>query len=512
MIESLKNTDGESRSIWPKGNVSPGVRPLDADLHVDVCVIGGGIGGMTTAYLLRKEGKAVCVLEAFDVASGQSERSTAQFSTALGDRYFDVEKYHGSHGARLAAESHRTAIALAERIALTEAIECDLARVDGFLFCGPTDKESVLERELEAAHRAGLNDVHLTSQLSGHALLEGEAQALCFPKQLQLDPVKYVEGLARCFVRDGGRIYPRTPVVEVTGGESCVVTTKAGAKVYAKSVVVATNSPIIPEAVLHTKQAPYRTYVIGLKVPDGRMPQALYWDTLDPYHYVRMAGPDVVLVGGEDHKTGQESEPEERYERLEQWARDKLPFAQEVVERWSGQVMETVDALAFVGPDPGGQKNVFVLTGDSGNGMTHGTLGAALLRDQINGTPNAWSDVYAPARISVRAAAEYIKENVNVALQYLDWLTPKSREDLSSLANGDGLLVRDGLSVVAVYKDEHGAISRLSATCPHLGGIVHWNSAEKSWDCPCHGSRFGCRGDVIEGPAKTDLRKIESPL
>jgi nitrite reductase/ring-hydroxylating ferredoxin subunit len=243
------------------------------------------------------------------------------------------------------------------------------------------------------------------------------------------------------------------------------------------------------------------------------VPDALYWDTLDPYHYIRVESSpndihDLLIVGGEDHKTGQESHPELRFRKLEDWTRARFPMMTEVLYQWSGQVMEPIDGLAFLGRNPMDKYNVYVITGDSGNGMTHCTIGAMMITDQIMNQTNAWSELYDASRISIRAIPEFIKENANVAAQYEDWLSAKPRPDYLDIAPNEGAVFRDGLGMVAVYKDEVGNLEFMSAACPHLGGVVSWNGVEKSWDCPCHGSRFNCHGQVIEGPAASSLEKV----
>lgn len=321
--------------------------------------------------------------------------------------------------------------------------------------------------------------------------------------------------MPRGFQRLGGDVYTGTHVASIDEGPVIKATTARGPVVHAALIVVATNSPINDWVALHTKQAPYMTYVVGLRVPRGALDAALYWDTLDPYHYVRlqhgranardMDGLDLLIVGGEDHKTGQADDQEQRFTRLEEWARPRFPMAGEVAYRWSGQVMETIDGLAFIGRNPGGGDNVHVVTGDSGMGMTHGTIAGILLTDLFLGRPNPWASLYDPARKTLRAAGEFLRENLNVAQQYGDWLTGGDVAGEKEIQAGSGALIRRGLTKVAVYRDETGALHELSAVCPHLGCLVSWNDVEKIWDCPCHGSRFDARGEVVNGPANRGL-------
>jgi nitrite reductase/ring-hydroxylating ferredoxin subunit len=294
----------------------------------------------------------------------------------------------------------------------------------------------------------------------------------------------------------------------IHGGTDAAVRT-GGGTVRAQHVVVATNSPVNDLVVIHTKQAPYMTYVIGARVPQGDIPTALYWDTGDPYHYVRLqpldAGHDLLIVGGEDHKSGQADDAEARHGRLERWARERFPSMGALEYAWGGQVMEPVDGLAFIGRNPMDEENVYVATGDSGQGMTHGTIAGIILTDLILGLPNPWAALYDPGRITLRAGAEFAREAINMVAQYADYATGGDVQSVEDIAADDGAVVRRGASKVAVYRDGDGVLHERSAVCPHLGCIVAWNPAEKTWDCPCHGSRFDRFGAVINGPANVGL-------
>jgi nitrite reductase/ring-hydroxylating ferredoxin subunit len=335
-----------------------------------------------------------------------------------------------------------------------------------------------------------------------------------------------LEGLAKAIERDGGRICTRTKVEEAIGGENARVTTTNGLTVTAKAIVVASNTPINDRYVIHTKQAPFTTYVVGLQVPSGHVTPALYWDTAEragmesdmgtvPYHYVRLAkgegadGEDVLIVGGEDHKTGQADDFEQRFQRLEDWTRARWPKAGEVVFHWSGQVMEPVDGLGYIGRNPSDEDNVYIVTGDSGNGMTHGTIAAMLLPELIRRGEHAWAKLYDPSRITMRTAPDFAKENLNVARQYVDYFTGGEAASADELKPGEGAVIRRGLKKIAVYRDEAGAVHEMTAICPHLKCIVHWNRTETTWDCPCHGSRFDSLGKVLNGPSVADLAPVE---
>jgi glycine/D-amino acid oxidase-like deaminating enzyme/nitrite reductase/ring-hydroxylating ferredoxin subunit len=483
-------------------------------MAADVCVVGAGIAGLTTAYLLASQGRSVIVVDDGPVGGGQTQRTTAHLTNALDDRYFELEKVHGVDATHLAAESHTAAIDQIESIVIKEAIDCEFERLDGYLF-QPTGTPDILDQELQAAQRAGLLDVEFVARAPLTSFAMGPC--LLFPRQAQFHPLKYLEGMSQAIERLGSRIFGDTHASSIEGGTPARVRMASGHTITAHAVVVATNVPVNDVLAIHTKQAPYLTYVIALRIPSGSVPRALYWDTLLPaYHYLRLQraadGNDMLIVGGEDHKAGQTTDQEDRWRRLEGWARERFPFAGPVEYRWSGQVMETTDGLAFIGPNPGDKPNVYVATGDSGMGMTHGTIAGMLLSDLIQGRSNPWSEIYDPSRKPVWGMAwkQYLAENANVAKQYAkDWLGAGDVADESEIPMDSGALIREGLTKVAVYRDREGICHRRSAVCPHLGCIVHWNDAEKTWDCPCHGSRFDALGEVINGPANRPLASKE---
>ena len=497
----MRSDTGRTDSLWMATALPRALPPLAEDLRTDVAVIGAGIAGITTAYLLALEGRRVVVLEDGAVGGGETGRTTAHLSDALDDRYHVLERLHGEEGARLAAASHAAAIDRIESIVAAEGIACDFQRLDGYLFVPPGESLEILDAEFEAARRAGLRDLRMVPRAPVTSFNSGPC--LLFPRQAQFHPLAYLGALAGAIQRRGGRIFGGTHVTGVEAGPPAVVSTEGGRKVTADFVVCATNTPIIDWLVIHSKQAPYRTFAIAARVPADTVTTALYWDTADPYHYVRLHG-DLLIVGGEDHKTGQEDDAYDRFAYLESWARERFSVA-EVEYSWSGQVMEPVDGLGYLGRNPGDKGHILVATGDSGQGMTHGTIAGILLTDLICGRPNPWEPLYDPSRKSIKSAAEYLKENVNVAKQYLDYVSPGEVGSVDEIRPGHGAVIRQGLTKLAVYRDEQGALHARSAVCTHLGCIVHWNSLEGTWDCPCHGSRFGTDGRVLNGPAVAGL-------
>ena len=514
----MPSDSGSTTSVWMTTSDAPELPRLEQDIRTSVCIIGAGIAGMTSAYLLARAGRAVVVIDDGPIGGGETGRTTAHLSNALDDRYYEIEKLHGPYGAQVAAESHTAAISRIESIASQEDIDCDFQRLDGYLFLGGDSDRSELERELDAAHRAGLHDVELVDRAPPDFWNSGPA--LRFPRQAQFHPLKYLNGLARAILRDGGHIYTHAHAEKIEDGEPCRVTTSSGNVITADSVVVATNTPVNDWVILHTKQAAYRTYVIGARVPRGSVPRALYWDTSDPYHYIRLQEvdsrldsaqlEDILIVGGEDHKTGQEDDAEVRFKCLEDWTRERFPMVKSIDFRWSGQVMEPVDYMGFIGKNPGTDEHIYIATGDSGNGMTHGTIAGILLTDLIQRRKNSWTELYDPARKKIRATPQFVRQNLNVAVQYRDWATGGEVDSLDQIEPGTGAIMRRGARKIAAYRDAQGNVHLHSAVCTHLYCIVDWNSAEKTWDCPCHGSRFDPYGKVVNGPAITPLGEVEA--
>jgi glycine/D-amino acid oxidase-like deaminating enzyme/nitrite reductase/ring-hydroxylating ferredoxin subunit len=499
--------NAKSDTAWSAKKM-PVCRRLERSVEADVCIVGGGISGLTTAYLLGQMGKSVVVLEDGTLASGMTGATTAHLSNAIDDRIAQIERWHGAEGARLAVESHGAAIDLIEETAQTLQIECDFQRVDGYLFCAPEDDPSILDEDL--AVRAGLWDADLIAFAPLQEFNTGPA--IRFPRQARFHPLKYLAGLTRAIKAQGGNIFGHSHADHIEGGDTATIEVGKH-RVSAGAVVVATNTPINDLVALHTKQAPYMTYAIGARIPKGSVTDALYWDTLKAYHYIRLepldSKSDLLIIGGEDHKTGQADDAHQRHARLETWARARFPTIDKIEFTWGGQCMETIDGLAFIGRNPLDKENVFVVTGDSGMGITHGTIAGMLLADLIVGHPNPWADLYNPDRKTLRAADAFLKENVNVAAQYTEWLTPGDVNSVDEIEPGCGAVLRRGMTKVAVHRDKSGTLHEVSAVCPHLDCIVHWNSAETSWDCPCHGSRFDPTGKVLNGPANSDLKPVK---
>ncbi|HEU4851564.1 MAG TPA: FAD-dependent oxidoreductase [Telluria sp.] len=500
-------------SIWKATAEMGDYPPLEGGARADVCVVGAGIAGLTTAYLLQKEGKSVILLEAMGVGSGETGRTTAHFFPP-DERYHILERKFGMARAAMIADSYRMATGLVESIVQEEGIDCNFMRVDGYLVPQVHNQIQSIEREYVVTQRLGV-EVEMLERVPG--LVFDTGRCLRFANNAQFHPLRYLDGLARAFVARGGVIHcnSRAVGIDKLSKEERTVRTLNG-HVHAANVVLATHTPFNDTVVMHTKQAAYSTYVLGMRVPKDAIPPMLMWDDGDPYYYVRLAaideGPDdILIVGGQDHKTGQDEVPQHRWHEIEMWTRNRFPQAGEVVYRWSGEVMEPADGVAFLGNNPMDGDNVYIITGDSGNGMTHCTAGAMLVRDKILGRVNEWEEIYAPSRKPIHGVGDFAAEQINVVEQYADWVRGGEVETPAHIAPGEGALIRHGVTLYAVHRPVEGALQVLSAKCTHLGCAVHWNSAEKSWDCPCHGSRFSTTGEALHGPAVKPLQILSLP-
>jgi glycine/D-amino acid oxidase-like deaminating enzyme/nitrite reductase/ring-hydroxylating ferredoxin subunit len=510
---TIANDSGSTRSIWMAEQVPSFDAEIAEDERPDVCVIGAGIAGLSVALSLVRDGLDVLVLDQGPIGGGQTARTSAHLASALDDYFHVLEQRFGRAGAKLCYESHAAAIDEIEKNTNIYGIDCEFKRVDAYLFDGPEQSREILDKELEAARRVGLH----VDELGRAPLPFDTGRCLRFADQAEFHPLKYLRGIAKAVVDGGGRIHTGVHVNDVASGSPVEITLENGRTIRAGAVVDATQMAITSRFNMPLREAAYRTYIVAFDMQAGYVPRGLYDDTLDPYHYVRVAngdeGREVLIVGGEDHRVGQ-GDPEIHFPMLEAWAREQFPALGPVIAYWSGQIQEPSDGMAYIGKLPG-HANVYVVTGDSGNGLTHGVVASLMLPTLLQGRKHPWTRVYSPSRSRLRAFGELAREAARSNGPYADWLRGGDVDSIDEIPPGKGATIRRGLHVLAVYKDEDGQCTALNARCTHLSGVVRWNDVEKSWDCPIHGSRFDCQGKVENGPAAFNLEEapvgVEAP-
>jgi glycine/D-amino acid oxidase-like deaminating enzyme/nitrite reductase/ring-hydroxylating ferredoxin subunit len=497
-------------------DVYPSASRLSDSLTCDVVIVGSGIAGLSTAYELSTVGRSVIVVDRGSIGGGMTSRTTAHLAPICDDGVAELIRLRGEEAAREFTESQNAAVDRIEAIVRKHGISCDFRRLEAFLFPAPgvdfKDAREQQDKELEALHKVGASVERATGvPLKGFE----KAPVLRYADQATFHPIKYLSGVAAEIEKNGGRIFANSAVTKIEENEDGVrLDVEGGLSITASHAVFATNSPINDWVELHSKQAPYRTYAMAFTLPKGRLPDALYWDMDDPYRYVRLqpgtGRTDFLIVGGADHKSGEANDGAVRFEALEAWTRQHVPALGEEVARWSGQVMDTIDYCGFIGRNPGNRR-VFVATGDSGQGMTHGALAGIMIKNLVIYDATPYEKVYDPSRTPPSSVANYISENITALKNYAEHLLPGDVKSLDDLKPGDGGVFRQGTSKIAVSRDSEGGLHACSAVCTHLGCIVHWNATEQCWDCPCHGSHFAPDGAVLNGPALAPLAEAKVP-
>lgn len=528
-----QRTSGSTDPVWihtdPYSN-RPSFARLEKDVETDVCIVGSGISGISTAYELVTRGLNVVLLEARDVLSGETGRTSGHLASDLDDGYTAIASKHGNDGAKLAAESHAWAVDRVGEVADLLGIDCEYRKLPGYDVSqypratrehADDMKEIVADGAkakslgLKAEYREGFGVRGWTGEVD-------QRDAVVYEGQATFHPTKYCVGVLKFLANQPNFVaYAHTRVVDVEekgiellgmGHKDVYVKTVDGHTVKCADAVEATCVPLQKLSII-VEEACYRTYCIAVRVPRGSIEDCLLYDSADAYKYVRLTAcdgrDDYLVVGGGDHKVGQ-GDTLAPFAELESWTRARFPQAGAVDYKWSGQVFEPVDYMAFIGLNQG-RKHTYVVTGDSGNGLTHGVLAGKLIADLITNTPNPWAKLYSPSRMSsiVKSLPSMLHHDVQINAQYKRFVQ-KDIADIEDLVPGDGgvLHAKTG-KPIACYRDEGGEVHKFSALCPHLHGVVSWNSAEKSWDCPVHGSRFSKDGVQIIGPAKIGLSAVD---
>lgn len=496
------------QSLW-RAHDRPPTPSSPFPREVDVAIVGGGITGLTAALLLKQAGKRVAVFERERIGSGESGNTSAHLSYVTDAMLVELADQFGNEAARRVWQGGAVALDLIERNASQPGIACGFQRVPGFLcapFVGERDDSDTLRENADLAQQLGF-----AARYSAAGPITGKP-AIAFADQAIFHPLDYVYGLAAAVDGDGSYVFEHAEVSEVIQDPLAVVVNAEN--VACRDVILATHVPLmgatslVNATLFQTKLYPYSSYVLGARIPDTLAP-GLYFDTCEPYYFLRVHEDRqgrYAIFGGEDHKTGQELDTEARFARLEATLHELIPAAR-VERRWSGQVIETDDGLPFIGETASHQ---YAATGFAGNGLTFGTLAGIMLHDAVMKRSNPWRELFDPHRkaSSAGAIATYVTENVDYPYYYIRDRLRGDDSGSDSVAPGDGkVLTIDGRRV-AVHRTDAGELVKVSAVCTHMGCLVRWNTAERTWDCPCHGSRFTVDGLVLGGPAEASLEKL----
>ncbi|KAJ9144497.1 FAD dependent oxidoreductase [Pleurostoma richardsiae] len=531
--QQFMQTSGATDAVWihkDKYASRPEFQALKASMKTDVCVIGSGISGISVAYELVKRGKEVIMIEARDIISGETGRTSGHLANALDDHYVEIKKKHGLEGAKAAADSHTWALNRVGEISHELSIDCEYRHVPGYeISQWPVgDKKhdedlKELKEEAKLAKELGIDAEYKDGlAIKGWNGKPDQRDGAIFHHQAAFHPTLYLVGILNwlqeqpnfsCFTRTRMLSFAEKGTELLGFGHKQVeVKTEEGHTIECEYAVDATCIPLQKLSVI-TEVEYNRTYAIAIRVPKGSVEDCFIYDSAENYKYVRLTAcddkDDYMIVGGCDHAVGQEG-PAGRFEELETWTRERFPQAGSVDYRWSGQIIEPADYMGFIGKNQGNER-VFIITGDSGNGLTHGVLAGKLIADEIEGIDNTWASLYSPKRVTsiLKSAKDVIQHDLSINTEYKRFLQ-SDITDIEDLAPGSGGVLNPTMSKpIAVYKTENGEVVKMSALCPHLKGVVCWNPAEKSWDCPVHGSRFSNKGLCVMGPAKANLAPAE---
>jgi glycine/D-amino acid oxidase-like deaminating enzyme/nitrite reductase/ring-hydroxylating ferredoxin subunit len=493
-------TTSADGSLWLATTEATDYPELAEELEVDVAVLGGGIAGLTTALLLKRDGARVAVLEARRIGSGVTGCTTAKVTALQQTVYRQLRRRHGTEGAAAYAEASAAAVDLLATLASEEGIECDLERRPAFTYAATQSERSMVESEHDVALEVGL-PVKLVENLDLPYATHG---AVRLDDQLQLHPVRYLQGLAARVHGDGSAVFEGSRALRVESGFPCRVRTETGA-LTAQQVVVTTHFPLLDRGLFFARLDPSRSYCIAARV-DGELPQSMSISAGSTTRSVRSYR-DLLVVGGEGHAAGARNASPERYRRLEEFARDHWVGA-EIAHRWSAQDPVSWDLLPVIGRYQPGSSRLFVASGFHKWGLSSATFAARIISDLIAGRENPWAERFNPSRFGVRGLPKLAQMNTKVAVDFVeDRVVPTLRPSAADLPPGEARVVRAGFGKTGIFRAEHGALFGVSLRCTHLGCLVRFNSAELSWDCPCHGSRFDVDGTVLEGPATRPLAR-----
>lgn len=503
--ETKQDLPGKATSLWMDTTPETDFPVLDRDLRVDVAVVGGGIVGLTTAMLLQESGLNVALIESQRIVAGVTAKTTAKITSLHGTTYQTLISTFGHEGAQIYAQANQTAIEKIAALIQKEGIDCDFQRTFACTYALSEDKAGKIEEEVKTTERIGL-PTYYTDTTELPFPVKG---AICLKDQARFHPREYLLALAVKFTAGGGLIFENTRVLGINKGRLPEVVSDKKASIRAQDIIVATHYPFFDPAFYFARLYPYRSYVLGVRL-NTPSPEGMYISNDEQEYTVRnhsMEGGDILLIGGLQHKTGHGGNTTGYYERLERFARENFDV-KEVVYHWSTQDNWTNDLVPFIGHASPVQKNIYVATGFAGWGMAHSMVAATILSDAILDRHNDWSTLYNPMRFKPSSIYSFAKENLHVAKTFIeDRLSKAEPLDIGSLQPGEGCVMQSDHGKVAVAKDSQDVLHAVSPVCTHLGCVVSWNSAEETWDCPCHGSRFSADGQVIHAPAFKDLEK-----
>ena len=505
----LAERDGELKSPWQTAGPLATKQANQSDEIFDVLVIGAGITGLTAALFVQKAGLKCAVAEAHTIGFGTTGGTSAHINTFADTTYTEAESAFGEEGAQLFADAINEGLAIIRNNVETYKIDCDYEGKKGYIFAENDDESKQLDDIYEGTQKVGVK-INYTEEVP---IPLSYQKAVVLDGQAQFHPIKYLNGLVNQFVKTGGVIFENTKV-ETLEKESGIHVAKSNERVIrARSVIYATHMPPGITS-FNFRCAPYRSYVIGVKLKSANYPDALIYDMQEPYHYFRshvIEGQKLLLVGGNDHKTGHD-DPEKAFDELENYIKQYYPGCS-VEYKWSSQYYIPVDGFPYIGQMPEAAEGVYCATGYNGNGMMLGTIAGKILSDLATDRPSKYKEIFSPSRIKpISGFTEFVKENADVAYHFVaDRLSVKETDSLRNLPAGTGEVLEFEGKKIAAYKDPQGNIHALSPVCTHAKCIVKWNVEEISWDCPCHGARYDINGEVLTGPATKGLSKIELP-
>ncbi|MBW4655327.1 MAG: FAD-dependent oxidoreductase [Kaiparowitsia implicata GSE-PSE-MK54-09C] len=499
-------------SFWiestPKGQFPPFLPESLPDLRVDVAIVGGGIAGITAAMRLKQAGKTVAVVEADQIGTGVTGHTTAKVTSQHHLIYASLVKDLGEEKAKLYAESNQAAIAQVFQWVQTQNIDCDFSRRTAYVFAEQPEQLTKVKDEVEAAQTVGL-PASFTTDLSLPFPVLG---AVAFEGQAQFHPRKYLLHLAKMIADEGSYVFEQTRVTSVDEGTPCKIVTERG-NLYAQDVLITTNLPILDQGLYFAKAYPRRSYIVAAEISPEQAPDGMYIGTGDSYRSLRTTPEGdrlLLLIGGEGHKVGAVTNTAERFANLEAYGRERFGIT-DYAYRWSSQDVKSFDNVPYIGKLTPANTHIFVATGFGLWGMSNGTLAGMLLSDLVQGKDNPWADLYDSLRATPFLTSTSLQENLDVGKRWVgDRLKGLTDNSINDVVTGEGKLLTIEGKKVAAYRDDEGQVHAVSATCTHLGCIVNWNNAEKSWDCPCHGARFDCQGKILHGPAVTPLEQIKT--